>query len=51
MVSTGHVIKFVAKVAIPIVEVDVKNKLGQCDGPDYCHAIAEQGTPAYFRRS
>ena len=38
MIAAGDVVKFIAKVAIAIIEVDMKKKFGEGDGPDESHA-------------
>ena len=43
VVAAGYVVKLVAEVAVSIVEVNVQDDFGECDGPDDGHARREQG--------
>ena len=43
MIAARHEIELVAKVAVAIVEVTVKDQLQRCDRQDGVHSIAEEG--------
>jgi len=38
MIAARHVVELVAEISVAIVEVDVKDELGQGDGPYDSHA-------------
>ena len=43
MVAAGHVVEFIAEIAVSIVEVNVEKQFGERDGPNDSHAGREQG--------
>ena len=45
VISAGHVVKFVAEVAITIVEVAMKEQFGEGDSQNDRHAAGEEGLP------
>jgi hypothetical protein len=48
MISAGHVIKLVAKVAIAIVEVTMEEQFGQGNHENYPHAMGEESLPFWL---
>jgi len=42
VVAARHVIEFIAKVSVAIVEVDMEEQLGESDKPDKRHAAGQK---------
>ena len=51
VVAARHVVKFIAKIAVAVVEVDVEEQLGEGDGPNYSHPAGEEGSSILAERT
>src|SRR5215469_13577600 len=50
VIAAGDVVKFIAEIAVPIIEVEMNEELGQGYGPNDRHARPERRTLPSFDR-